>query len=359
MIESDSFTRHPILTEDFQKISAVDLPWSELAGTTVLVTGANGFVPSYLVEALLYLNERRLSPPLKVLALVRNHAKALKRFEAYQGRQDLGFIVQDVSEPAQIDEPVHYIIHAASQASPRHFAVDPAGVLKPNVLGTHHLLELARQKKSRSFVFVSSGEVYGKFPSPPGYPISEQQYGSLDPMQIRSCYAEGKRAGEAICKAWSYQYGIPARIARLGHTYGPGMDLEDGRVFSDFVANIVRGENILMKSKGLVSRPFCYLSDAIIGMLAILLKGHDGEAYNLMNDEAETRIIDLARILCGLFPEKGLQVVEQPAQSCSIFSATWNPGFLVDTQKVRNLGWKPSISVETGFRRTIQYYNPV
>ena len=348
--------RHPIIEEDLEQITSADLPWTQFDGATVLVTGANGFVPAYLVETLLYRNEKHLGKPTKIIALVRNQEKARKRFAAYAGRSDLEFVVQDVAEPLRVEEPVHYIVHAASQASPKFYGSDPAGTIKPNIVGTWQLLELARRSSCRGFLFVSSGEVYGKFSTPPDSPVTENQFGSLDPMELRSCYAEGKRAGEAMCKAWSHQYGVPARIARLGHTYGPGMDLEDGRVFADFTANIVRGENIVMKSDGLVSRPFCYLTDAIIGMLAILLKGGDGEAYNLMNDEAETRIIDLAEMLCGLFPEKGLKVVRQAAPSASSFPTAWNPGFRVDTRKVRGLGWRPAISVEEGYRRAIRYY---
>lgn len=350
--------RHPVVEEDLARIVASDLPWNELEGATVLVTGANGFVPAYLVETLLYRNESTGGVPTKVLALVRNREKAGRRFAAYQGRPDLEFVVQDVCEPLKIGEPVHYIVHAASQASPKYYSIDPAGTINPNVVGTWRLLELARESHCRGFLFISSGEVYGHFATPPPASVSEEMFGSLDPMDLRSCYGEGKRAGEAMCRAWSHQHGIAAKSARLGHTYGPGMDLQDGRVFADFVGNIVRGENIVMKSEGLVSRPFCYLTDAVAGMLMILLKGVAGEAYNLMNDEAEARIIDLAEILCGLFPEKGLRVVRQSPGPDAPFSTAWNPGFRIDTRKVRGLGWRPSVSIEEGFRRAIRSFSP-
>lgn len=338
------------------QITSADLPWTDLNGATVVITGAGGIVATYITETLLFLNEKVLTTPAKVLALVRNRAKAEAKFAGHLGRPDLEFVIQDVSEPMEIDRPVDYIIHAASQADSKYFTIDPAGTIKPNIIGTYHLLELARQSKSRGFLFVSSGEVYGKFETPPTQPVNETKYGVLDPLELRACYGEGKRAGEALCSAWHHQYGLPAGIARLGHTYGPGMDLNDGRVFADFVGKIVRGENIVLKSDGTASRPFCYLADAVTGLFTILFKGQQGGAYNLMNDEAEIRIRDLAELLVGLFPEKGLQLIcpDQPTQPNN--AALWNPGFLVDTSKIRELGWRPLFSPETGFRRTTEYY---
>lgn len=313
-------------------------------------------MPAYLVEALLYRNEREPANRSKVLALVRDGTKARERFAAYADRPDLQFIIQDVCEPLLIQEPVHYIIHAASKASPSHFSANPVGTILPNVLGTYHLLELARRLQTRGFLFLSSGEVYGRFNPPPIQPIAEDQFGSLDPLDPRACYAEAKRAGEALCLAWHLQYGVPTRIARLGHTYGPGMDLTDERVFADFVRRILRGEDIILKTDGSAARPFCYLADATVGLLTVLLKGQGGTAYNLMNDEAFISIKDLAIRLAGLFPERGVRVI-LPDQKAPTGSAHWNAGCLVATQRIRQLGWKPSTSVESGFRRTILAYS--
>ena len=348
--------RHPIVQEDLERISSTSLPWGDLAGVTVLITGANGFVPAYLVEALLYRNEREPANHSKVLALDRDRARARERFAAYADRPDLHFIVQDVCEPLLIQEPIHFIIHAASKASPSHFSANPAGSILPNVLGTYHLLEMARRLQTRGFLFLSSGEVYGRFNSPPTQPITEDQFGSLDPLDPRASYAEAKRAGEALCLAWHQQYGVPTRIARLGHTYGPGMDLTDERVFADFVGCIVQRKDIVLKTDGSASRPFCYLADATAGLLTVLLKGQGGTAYNLMNDEAVISIKDLATLLAGLFPDRSVRVVLPEPRERGGY-AHWNPGFLVATQRIRRLGWKRATSVESGFRRTVLAYS--
>src|SRR5262249_53731189 len=158
-------------------------------------------------------------------------------------------IVQDVCQPVTIDGPVDYIVHAASQASPKYFGRDPVGTLSANVLGTRHLLELARQKQSRGFLYFSSAEVYGQL-DPARIPAPESACGPVDPLDVRSCYAESKRMGETMCVCWAYQYGVPARIVRPFHTYGPGMALDDGRVFSDFVAAIVQERDIVLTSNG-------------------------------------------------------------------------------------------------------------
>ena len=348
--------RHPIIEEDLANITQFDLPWSEFEGKTVLISGANGFLPAYLVETLLYLNETRHRVATQVIGLVRNIDKAHARFAAYLNRSDLQFIVQDVSMPVMTDAPIDYIIHAASQASPKYFGSDPVGTLSANVLGTYHLLMLAKTKQVRGFLFFSSGEVYGQVP-PDQIPIRETDYGYLDPASVRACYAESKRMGETMCVAWAHQYGVPAKIVRPFHTYGPGMSLDDGRVFADFVANVVHNHDIVMKSDGSAIRPFCYLADATAGFFTVLFKGEPGQAYNIGNPDAEISILELAEILVALFPEKKLRVIRQP-------SPVESSGYLCspithncpDITKVRHLGWRPEMSAPAGFARTVRSF---
>lgn len=348
--------RHPIIEEDLATITQLNLPWSELEGKTVLISGANGFLPAYMVETLLYLNETRQRVATQVIGLVRNIAKAHARFAAYRNRPDLQFIVQDVSMPVMTDGPIDYIIHAASQASPKYFGSDPVGTLSANVLGTYHLLMLAKTKQARGFLFFSSGEVYGYVP-PDQNPIHETTYGYLDPASVRACYAESKRMGETMCVAWAHQYGVPAKIVRPSHTYGPGMSLDDGRVFADFVANVVHNEDIVMKSDGSAVRPFCYLADATAGFFTVLFKGESGQAYNVANPDGEISILELANTLVALFPEKKLRVVRQPSpvESSGYLRSPVTQG-RPDITKVRQLGWGPETSVPAGFTRTVRSF---
>jgi len=343
-----------ILVEDFEWILSDSLPLEKLAGSTVLVTGATGYIARYLIEFLIYWNEKKQAAPCRIIALVRNREKAASLFSHCMGRDDFRLLVQDVCDPVGVDEPVHYIVHAASQSLPKNYGKDPVGSIRPNVIGTWNLLEFARTSQCRGFLFLSSGEVYGKFDPPPVDPIHEAFFGKLDPLDLRSCYAESKRAAETMCMAWGLQFGVPAKIARLGHTYGPGMDLEDGRVFADFTASIVRGRDIVLKSDGADFRQFCYLSDTAKGLLFILLNGSDGEAYNLVNVGAEIRIVDLAELLCGLFPERNLRVIKASSGDSPI--RPWNPGVKVNIEKIGRLGWLPQVGLGEGFRRTIVSY---
>jgi UDP-glucuronate decarboxylase len=345
--------RHPIVEEDLRKIVAAPLPWQKFFGKSVLLTGANGFVPAYMLETLLFLNETS-SANIRVIALVRNAVKARQRLAHLADRPDLTLVVQDVRDPYSGPAPVDFIVHAASQASPKFYGSDPVGTFEANILGTRRMLELARDSKSQGFLFFSSGEVYGKIENP-GIPVKEIDYGALDPMNIRSCYGEGKRAGETLCACWHAQHGVPAKVVRLSHTYGPGMVLDDGRVFADFVADIVARRDIVMKSDGSTQRPFCYLADATVAFFTVLLLGNAGEAYNVGSD-TECSVLDLAETLVRLFPDRNCRVVRQERGPNDQYIPSSVAGGHFDLTRIRSLGWEPSTGIEEGFRRTIASY---
>lgn len=344
--------RHPVIEEDLRNIVSASLPWQDLSGKTILITGANGMLPAYMVETLLYLNETRFEQKSRVIALVRNGEKAARRFAHYRDRGDLHILVQDVCSPVLVDTKIDIIIHAASQASPKYYGVDPVGTLMSNVSGTQIMLELARRSDCKAFLFFSSGEVYGTA-NASGMPVREDGYGAVDPLDIRACYPESKRMGETMCLAWMRQYGVATKIVRPFHTYGPGMSLDDGRVFADFVAAIVKSEDIKLSSAGEAKRVFCYIADATKAFFAVLFKGKGGEAYNVANPLAEISISGLADLLVSLYPEKRLAVLKKAIQS-ELASKT--PQTLPDITKLMNLGWRPETGIETGFKRTIESF---
>lgn len=347
--------RNRIREEDLEMIASADLPWHAFEGKSVLITGAGGFLPSYLVETLLHLNEHRFLSKSTVIGLVRNLDRARQRFAQYAERTDLQLIAQDVCTPFTTTDEVHFVIHAASQATPQYYGTDPVGTLTPNVIGTYNLLEFCKSQPLEGFLFLSSGEVYGEV-SGSDIPTKEDRYGYLDPTNVRSCYAESKRMGETMCVAWHEQFEIPVRIVRTFHTYGPGIDLKDGRVFADFIANVVAGEDIILKSDGSAIRTFCYISDAITGFFTVLLKGENATAYNVGNTSAESSIRALADLLAGLHPEKKLKVVRNDSAIPVGYLKSPISRNCPDISKIRALGWEPFVSLKDGFARTIRSF---
>lgn len=342
-----------IYQEDLSRIASAELPWSTFADKTVLITGANGFIPTYLVDTLVSLNRVQPELNIRILALVRNEAKALARFGKECIETEIELIVQDVCDPINIPGKIHYILHAASQAAPNYYGVDPVGTLKANVIGTYNLLETARRADTKGFLFVSSGEVYGAVEKKP---TAEHDYGYVDPLEVRSCYAESKRMAENMCISWCHQYNIPVKIVRPFHTYGPGLDLKDVRSQAEFVANVVNKEDISLSSDGSPVRCFCYITDAIEAFFYVILKGENAHAYNVSNNHGEISIRGLAELVVSLFPERGLKVLGPTKQRTSGYIQSPVQRTSPDINKLRTLGWKPQISIEKGFKRTIEAY---
>lgn len=346
-----------IIQQDLETIFASNVDWDKFMDSTVLITGANGFLPAYIVESLLYVNSIHPKYNIKVVALVRSIEKAQQRFSNYIDNSNLEFLVQDVSEPINFFKKIDYIIHAASQASPKYYGTDPVGTLKANIIGTLNLLEIARKNKVKSFLYFSSGEVYGEVEANK-IPIREDTYGYLDPLKVRSCYAESKRMGENLCVSFYHQHGVPAKIVRPFHTYGPMMKLDDGRVYADFVSNVINGENISINGDGKATRAFCYLSDATTGFFKVLLDGVNGEAYNIGNPSQEYTIGGLARVVANLYPEKKLEVnIQKSQKALSSYLASSLQRNSPDINKMELLNWRPVVTVEEGFRNTIESYN--
>lgn len=343
-----------ILEEDLTLITNQSIDWKKIEGKNILISGANGFLPSYIVYTIVFLKKRNIINNVKLFLLVRNIDKAKCKFDCFADIIQIEYLNQDVCDKVHLNDKVHFIIHAASQASPKYYGLDPVGTLSANVLGTINLLEFARRNPVESFLYFSSSEVYGAVESNE-MPISEENYGYLNPANVRACYGESKRMGETICVSYYHQYQIPTKIVRPFHTYGPGMSFDDGRVFADFAADIINNRNIVLNSDGLATRAFCYLSDATVAFFKILFEGKSGDAYNMGNPECEISIIDLAKLLVDLFPERNLSVVQNFDKSKGYIASSVNRNY-PSVEKLNKLGWIPNVSIEEGFKRTICSY---
>lgn len=336
-----------IFQADIQDILANPIQWEKLRNKTVMITGASGMVGTYLVHVLLALNEQDYN--VKVVGVMRNPKKMSDEvlhhpnFEAY---------VHDVSLPFHYEGSVDYIIHAASPASPLIMKDKPVETAAANALGTYYSLLLAKEKQAAGYMFISSREIYGQ-------PINNEEffyedtYGFVNPLDPRSCYPEGKKFAETLCASFKAEYGLNAKSARLAHTYGPGMSIYDGRVQADFLNNVIHGEDIVLKSEGLSVRTYTYIADAISGMFFVLLNGNE-TAYNIGDENAKISIRGLAELLVKLTTDKQLKLVFDIPEGGTKGTAPFTAGIL-NSNKLRQLGWEPKHTLESGFQRMIDY----
>lgn len=331
-------------TQDIENVANLKLPWEKLRGCNILITGATGLIGACLVEVL-------MSHPNKnfqVYASGRNGERARKIFAKYANDSCFHYIFCDVTKPLHLDIKFHYIIHAASNASPNFFAKQPVEVMKSNIFGVCNLLEYGRTHALKRFLYVSTGEIYGEGD---GRVFTEDYSGYVDCTKPRSCYPSSKRASETLCVAYAEEYGLNVCIARPSHVYGPNFTDSDNRVYAQFIRNVLNKEDIVMKSNGSQFRSWCYVVDCVSALLYILLKGENGEAYNIADANSNISIRQLAEMIAGVAKRK--VVLDLPSQ-------TEKAGFNVvtksvfDTSKLCSLGWTIEGIMQDKIERTIK-----
>lgn len=345
-----SIDKNSIICDDIESICSTPINWQSFLDKTILITGGGGFLGAYLIKTLLRADQL-FNLNLKVICVVRNKSRVSDRLSSCLKFSNLIVFEQDMSLPLSEDFPVaNIVIHAASKASPVFYKNDPVGIVAANVSGTINLLNFSQRNSIEQFLFISSSEVYGE-PIDFDSPITEDSYGYIDPTNVRSCYGESKKMGENICISFNHQYGIDTRIVRLFHTYGPGLSSSDDRVFADFIHAAASGNDIPMTSDGSAMRPFCYIEDAVIGILHVILNGKPSNAYNIANPNGEVSIKDLAKIVTETRPELNL-TVKGASQSPNYLKS---PIFrqVVSIEKSKSLGWNPKVSVIDGFNRSV------
>lgn len=349
-----SFLANGIICKDMEKIYSSN-DWRVLDNKSFYISGSTGMIASYLLILLVYLNEQ-YGYGIEIYAGVRNMKKAEWRFGQYVAADYFHIIEGDVVNEFPLKVKVNYIIHAASLASPQYYGGMPVETMSPNTVGTYRLLEHAKKYGCESFLFFSSGAVYGKELSV--HAIDEKFCGQFDFLASGSVYGESKRCGEALCKAYCNEYKVPIKAVRIYHTYGPTLDLKnDKRAFAEFTYNIIKNENIVLKSDGNQRRSFCYITDGICALLKVLLNGKNGESYNLANTEQFISIKELAEILIGLFHEKHLKVVYGNREDKGYLSLVQTNDVPCNTDKIKSLGCRFNVTVAEGFKRVINYFS--
>lgn len=332
-------------SDDIQQIYREELPWEKLSGANILITGATGLLGSTLVEVLMS-NPRR---DYMVYASGRNLKRAQKRFEQYFSLDSFNFIEYDVMLPLQSDIQFDYIIHAASNASPNAFSKNPVEIVKANVYGVSNLIEFGINHGMKRFLYVSSGEVYGEGD---GRVITEEYSGYVNCLKPRSCYPSSKRTAETLCSSYASEYAVDVVIARPCHIYGPNFTESDNRVYAQFIRNVLKGENIVMKSTGGQIRSWCYVVDCVSALLYVLLKGVSGEAYNIADPNSVITIKELAEMIAKIGNLK--VIMEMPSE---IEAKGYNPvsKSVLSVDKIKGLGWKVSESMNEKMQKTVEH----
>lgn len=329
--------------EDIHKAACADLPWSELDDCNILVTGATGLIGSTLIEVLMSHPGRKY----KVYAAGRNRERAMRLFTGFAENPDFVFLQYDVMEQLQSDITFHYIIHAASNASPNFFVSSPVEVMMANIIGTKNLLDYGREHGMRRFLFVSSGEVYGEGD---GRVFTEDYSGYVNPVATRAAYPSSKRAAETLCVAYGSEYGLDTVIARPCHVFGPNFTESDNRVYAQFIRNVMRGEDIVLKSTGSQFRSWCYSVDCASALLYVLLKGETCSAYNIADEGSNVSILQLAEMIARIGNRQVVFDLPTDAEKAGYNQVTKS---VFSTDRLKSLGWHTTESMSDNIEKTI------
>lgn len=259
-----------------------------LRNKSILVTGATGLIGSCAIDVLSASN-KEFGANIKIYALGRNKNKIERRF----GKSVIP-VEQDIITP--LDEKIEYdyIIHGASNADPKSYALQPVETILTNVLGNKNILDYCVGHPKTKMILTSSFEVYGELKGQDIY--SENMSGIIDQTVLRNGYSESKRCSELLVRSYVDEYGIGAIIARLPSVYGPTMLESDSKAHAQFIRNALNGENIVLKSKGEQTRNYCYVLDVVSALFKLLCAGKNGEIYNISNENSVASIAEIARI---------------------------------------------------------------
>lgn len=333
-------------TEELASVAALGLPWEKLSGKTVAISGATGMIGSYLIDLLMVKNHRD-GLGCKVVALGRNEAKARERLP-YFDCDEFSFEECNVTERGFTPStPADYVMHLASSTHPKQYATDPIGTISANIDGLQNLLEYAADCNAR-LLFASSVEIYGENRGDVEL-FSEDYCGYIDCNTLRACYTESKRLGESLCQAYRSQKHVDVVIPRIARVYGPTLLQNDSKALSQFIHKALAGEDVVLKSEGTQRFSYLYVADAVTGLLAVLLAGENGEAYNL----ADNTDVTLKNLAEAVAKSGGVKVVFDLPDALEAAGYSKASLALMDGTKARELGWEPSVVLEDGVSRTL------
>ena len=308
--------------------------------TRVLVTGGAGFLGSHLCDRLIQEGNDVICVDNLFTGRKGNirHLLANPYFE---------FIRHDITEPLYVE--VDQIYNLACPASPVHYQYNPIKTAKTSVIGTLNMLGLAKRVGAR-ILQASTSEVYG---DPEIHPQPESYRGCVNPIGIRACYDEGKRMAETLMFDYHRQHNVEIKVVRIFNTYGPRMSVNDGRVVSNFIIQALKNEDITIYGNGLQTRSFCFVDDLIDGIVKLMNSRVDFTGPCNVGNPIEITMLDLAKVIIKLTNSRSKLVYESLPQDDPVQRKP-----VIELAK-KELNWKPSITLEEGMKRTIEYFQKI
>ncbi len=339
---------HPQIIDDINEALTQCNFLSTLDGKSILITGATGMIGSMIIRVLQAYN-RCNHTNIHIIAHVRDQEKA-KHILADYIDQNLEWVIGDICNPIAYNKPVDYIIHTASATTSKDFVSKPVETIKTAIEGTNAILSFAREKQVQKLIYTSSLEVYG---IPDMFEVDESANGHIDWTNVRSSYSEGKRMAECLCNSYYAEYQVPIVIARLAQTFGAGFAPTDNRVYAQFARAAMQGDDIILHTQGNTVRDYCYLTDAVVALLLLTVKGKTGEAYNIANEKTTCSIAEMADIAAKL--SNGKTKVQFDIAETQKFG--YNPEVKIKliSMKLRALGWEPQNSLQQAFEKSIKW----
>jgi len=342
----------PILQEDLD-ILAETFPFPDsFRNCVVMVTGATGYLGSLIIKSILC-SSRKKRLGVKVVGLARNTEKVKSIFGSLSECEDLNFVFSDLTEPFPIDiGHIDYAFHTAAVTESSRMVSEPVETIRASVIGTDNALSYTAAYGCKSMVYLSSMEVYGTRATESEL-TKETDLGVIDLTSVRSSYPESKRLCELLCLSYAKEYSLDVKIARLAQTFGAGVLSTENRVFAQFARQAVAGKDIVLHTDGSSEGNYCYSRDAIAGLFTILFQGSQGEVYNVANEANHMTILEMANLVAEKVAIGRIGIVVDIPQFSEKLGYAPKTKLKLSSEKLRNLDWAPSVSMEESFQRMI------